>query len=237
MWRSRIKWWLTLQNEALLCTSQCNVPLPSPPAPSRQGHSGELTENWLFCRYQGLSWDLLTTHLRTSKRIKKWDSEPTAGKSLWEMGKKPWDVTNFQADLQWGLWVFSGGSRKGSQGALPSLIFRQNWGPKGWNFFFGDCAHPFSKGLDVCPPPPPSRSQGLNTALVLLEVTYHFKAAAVTPQSILGFWFCNFYVLLVVILKKRKSKSAHLVGAASRVRLKQVIKRSRFFFGLSWPIT
>ena len=86
------------------------------------------------------------------------------------------------------------------------------------------------------PPPPPSRFQGLNTALVL-EVTYHFKAAAVTPQSILGFRFCNFYVLLVVILKKRKSKSAHLVGAASRVRLKQVIKRSRFFFGLSWPIT
>ena len=39
----------------------------------------------------------------------------------------------------------------------------------------------------------------------------------------------------MVILKKRKSKSAHLVGAASRVRLKEVIKRGRFFFGLSWP--
>ena len=98
MWRSRTKWWLRLQNEALLCTSQWNAPLPSPPAPSWQGHSGEFTEIWLFCRYQGLSWDLHTTDLPTSKRIKKARFWTYCWEKLWEMGKKLWDVTNFQAE-------------------------------------------------------------------------------------------------------------------------------------------
>ena len=155
MWRSRIKWWLTLQNKALLCTSQCNAPLPSPPPPFRQGHSGEFAEIWLFCRYQGLLWDLHNTDLPTSKRIKKWDSEPTAGKSC-EKWVKSRDMSQIskRKDLQWGLWVFSGGSRKGAQGALPSLIFRPNWGPKGWKIVFLETGLPPFLRVWMYPPTP-----------------------------------------------------------------------------------
>ena len=55
------------------------------------------------------------------------NSEPTAGKSC-EKWVKSRDMSQIskRKDLQWGLWVFSGGSRKGAQGALPSLIFRPN---------------------------------------------------------------------------------------------------------------
>ena len=89
------------------------------------------------------------------KGLKKRDSEPTAGKSCekWVKSREMSQISK-QKDLQWGLWVFSGGSRKGAQGALPSLIFRPNWGQKDWKIFFGRLPPPFSKGLDVCPPPP-----------------------------------------------------------------------------------
>ena len=55
--------------------------------------------------------------------------------------------------------------------------------------------------------------------------------------SIFRFKFCNFYVLLRVILKKRNRKSAHLVVAVScgrRKKRKQTRPISVFFGSCSW---
>ena len=46
------------------------------------------------------------------------------------------------------LSLASGGSREGARGAQPDLIFRPNWGLKG----FGYRASPLSQGLDDRPP-------------------------------------------------------------------------------------
>ena len=59
----------------------------------------------------------------------------------------------------------SGGSRGGSQGTRPPLIFRPKWGSKGQNNFLGDYPHPPSKGLDDQASP---LSQGLDPAVCIL---------------------------------------------------------------------
>lgn len=49
-------------------------------------------------------------------------------------------------------WVLHGGSRGGAPGSLalpPPLIFRQNWGPKGGNIFWGE----YPPTLTPLPPP------------------------------------------------------------------------------------
>ena len=104
MWRSRIKWWLTIQNEALLCTSQCNapspLPLPSPlglPASGRDiagnlqkfGFSADIRDDFMRFTHYWLA------NLQKDKKVRFWTY---CWEKLWEMGKKPWDVTNFQAE-------------------------------------------------------------------------------------------------------------------------------------------
>ena len=44
---------------------------------------------------------------------------------------------------------------EGSRGPGPPLIYRPNWGPKGWKKI-GRPSPPLSQGLDDCPPPPGS---------------------------------------------------------------------------------
>ena len=53
------------------------------------------------------------------------------------------------------LTVTSGGSRGGSRGTQPPLIFGPNGGPKGREKVFETGPPPLSHGLDDRPPPPP----------------------------------------------------------------------------------
>ena len=63
----------------------------------------------------------------------------------------------------------SGGSRGGTWGGPPPLIFRPNWGPKGWKKFFLETGPPLlSEGLDDCPPP---LSEGLGPPLPMEPFT------------------------------------------------------------------
>ena len=66
--------------------------------------------------------------------------------------------------FQWISSVADVGEGSGSPLPPTPLIFRPNWGPKGWKNFFGDWAPLLSQGLDYKLQP-----QGVDQALVLAQ--------------------------------------------------------------------
>ena len=52
----------------------------------------------------------------------------------------------------------------------PALIFRPNWGPKGWKNFFWRPGPPLTQGLNDHPPPPSPLSEGLGPLLFTVFV-------------------------------------------------------------------
>ena len=78
-----------------------------------------------------------------------------------------------------------------------------------------------------------SKWKDFQWGLWVFKVTYHFKAAAVNI-TINFVWF-RFCIFNVFILKKRNSKSAHLVGAASQGKTKRMYSNANApLFSLDW---
>ena len=100
---------------------------------------------------------------------------------------------------------FSGGSRGVAQGARhpPTLIFRLNWGPKGWKNFGGEIPPPhyLRIWITALPSPPPPLSQCLDPALELIHV---FCIRCVT----IFFFFFSLHLQIFTTLGKTKSSGA-----------------------------
>ena len=77
-------------------------------------------------------------------------------------------------------------------GPTPPLIFRLNWGPKGWKFFLGDQPPPPYLRVGMTPPtPPPPLSQGLDSALISKCVkTLPYVSIDFLPNFVMSFPFC-----------------------------------------------
>ena len=78
----------------------------------------------------------------------------------------------------------------GGLGGHPPLIFRLNWGPKGWKIFWGRPGPP-SPYLRVGMTPPSTLSQGLDLVLISKYVkTLPYVSIDFLPNFVMSFPFC-----------------------------------------------